>query len=58
MGDRVDEDGEKRDGQWQAFGEGIILKRWRPKADLINQENDAEDDGLGRENRHEDLQKG
>jgi len=25
MGDRVDEDGEKRDGQWQAFGEGIIL---------------------------------
>jgi len=50
MGDRVDEDGKSATVSGRLSGRHNP-QAMAPKADLINQENDAEDDGLGRENR-------
>ncbi len=55
-GDRVNENGEDRDGERQAFGQRVILQRFGPEADLRNQEDDAEDDRFDREDRREDAQ--
>ena len=54
--DRINEDAEDRDGERQAFGKLVIFKRSRPKADLGDKKDGAEDHGLGREYRREDLQ--
>ncbi len=56
MGDRINEDAEDGDGEGQAFGKLVILKRGRPKAYLGNKEDGAEDRRLGGEDCREDLQ--